>query len=74
LFWTWKCQHGKSGRPGVSKDVRELIRTMSRNNSLWESPRIHSELLKLGISISQATVAKYMVGIQNRHPKIGVHF
>jgi len=65
LFWTWKCRHGKSGRPGISKDVRELIRTMSKNNSLWGAPRIHGELLKLGINVSQATVAKYMV----RHPK-----
>ena len=29
LFWTWKCRHSKSGRPGISKDVRNLIRTMS---------------------------------------------
>jgi transposase InsO family protein len=65
LFWTWKCRHGKSGRPGISKDVRDLIRTMSKNNSLWGAPRIHGELLKLGINVSQATVAKYMV----RHPK-----
>ena len=65
LFWTWKCRHGKPGRPGISKDVRDLIRTMSKNNSLWGAPRIHGELLKLGINVSQATVAKYMV----RHPK-----
>jgi putative transposase len=38
---------------------------MSKNNSLWGAPRIHGELLKLGINISQATVAKYIV----RHPK-----
>jgi len=34
---------------------------MSRANPLWGAPRIHGELLKLGIGISQATVAKYMV-------------
>ena len=38
---------------------------MSRENPLWGAPRIHSELLKLGVKISQASVAKYMV----RHPK-----
>ena len=65
LFWTWKCRHGKSGRPGIPKDVRELIRTMSKNNATWGAPRIHGELLKLGIRFSQATVAKYML----RHPK-----
>jgi len=42
-------------------DVRELIRTMSAGNPLWGAPRIHGELLKLGIEVSQASVAKYMV-------------
>jgi putative transposase len=36
-----------------------LIRTMSAANALWGAPRIHGELLKLGITISQATVAKH---------------
>jgi putative transposase len=65
LFWIWKCRHGKPGRPGIRKNVCDLIRTMSKNNSLWGAPRIHGELLKLGINVSQATVAKYMI----RHPK-----
>jgi putative transposase len=64
-YWTWKVRHGKAGRPCVPKETRELIRTMSRNNVLRGTPRIHSELLKLGIKISQASVAKYMV----RHSK-----
>src|SRR5262245_27900415 len=34
---------------------------MSEANPLWGAPRIHGELLKLGIAVSQATVAKYMV-------------
>jgi hypothetical protein len=34
---------------------------MSRSNSLWGAPRIHGELLKLGLKVSEATVAKYMV-------------
>ena len=38
---------------------------MSRSNPLWGAPRIHGELLKLGIEVSQATVSKYMV----RHRK-----
>jgi transposase InsO family protein len=37
-----------------------LRRTMSRDNPLWGAPRIHGELLKLGIDIAQSTVAKYM--------------
>ena len=34
LFWTWKIRGGKRGRPTVPKEVRELIRTMSRENPL----------------------------------------
>ena len=64
-YWTWKVRHGRSGRPQLSKETRDLIRKMSRENPLWGAPRIHSELLKLGVEISQASVAKDMI----RHPK-----
>ena len=60
LFWTWKSRR-RTGRPTVPSDVRALIRTMSQANPLWGAPRIHGELLKLGIDVCQATVAKYMV-------------
>jgi putative transposase len=60
LFWTWKSRR-RVGRPTVPLEVRTLIRTMSHANPLWGAPRIHGELLKLGIDVSQATVAKYMV-------------
>ena len=60
LFWTWKSRR-RGGRPYVPPDVRTLIRTMSRDNPLWGAPRIHGELLKLGIDVSQASVAKYMM-------------
>jgi putative transposase len=52
LFWTWKSRH-RAGRPAVPHDVRALIRDMSTANPLWGAPRIHGELLKLGISVSQ---------------------
>ena len=61
LFWTWKVRHGTTGRPTVSREVRDLIRTMSRENPLWGAPRIHGELLKLGITIGQTSVSKYMI-------------
>lgn len=35
LFWTWKVRHGQPGRPATPKDVRDLIRSMSRENPLW---------------------------------------
>ena len=55
LFWAWKVRHGKSGRPAVPKEVRTLIRTMSRENPLWGAPRIHGELLKLSIDIGETS-------------------
>jgi putative transposase len=59
LFWTWKSRRGP-GRPSVPADIRALIRTMADANPLWGAPRIHGELRKLGIAVSQSTVAKYM--------------
>jgi hypothetical protein len=41
VFWTWKVRHGRPGRSAVAKDVRELIRKLSRENPLWGAPRIH---------------------------------
>lgn len=65
LYWRWKSRAKNSGRPCVSREIREIIKQMSTANPLWGAPRIHGELLKLGIQLSQATVAKYMV----RHGK-----
>jgi hypothetical protein len=61
LFWTWKIRHGRPGRPPVSTETRELIRRLSRENPLWGAPRIHGELLKLGIDVGETSVGKYMV-------------
>jgi len=61
LFWSWKIRHGQPGRPAVPKDVRELIRTMSRENPGWGAPRIHGELLKIGIDVGETSVSKYLV-------------
>ena len=61
LYWRWKSRSRIGGRPATSEDIRKLIREMSCRNVLWGAPRLHGELLKLGIEVSQATVAKYMV-------------
>ncbi len=58
LYWTWRIRSGRPGRPAVPKEVRELIRTMSRENPLWGAPRIDGELLKLGIDIGETSVGK----------------
>jgi len=58
-YWRWKSRP-RDGRPATPADVRRLIREMSVANPLWGAPRIHGELLKLGIDVGQTTVAKYM--------------
>jgi putative transposase len=66
LFWTWNVRRGKPGRPPVPREVRDLIRRMSRENPGWGAPRIHGELLKLGINVGETSVSKYLV--RNRKP------
>jgi transposase InsO family protein len=58
--WRWKSR-SRGGRPQVELELRTLIRQMSVENQLWGAPRIHGELLKLGFSVAQSSVAKYMV-------------
>ena len=60
LYWKHKSR-GKAGRPRVPGEVRALIRKIGITNPIWVAPRIHGELLKIGIDVSQSTVAKYMV-------------
>ncbi len=61
LFWRWKSRPRKSGRKTIAPGIITLIRDMNRANPLWGAPRIHGELLKLGITLAQRTVANYMV-------------
>ena len=58
-YWRWKSRC-RSGRPIVPLEIRRLIREVSIANPLWGAPRIHGELLKLGIDVGQTSVAKYM--------------
>jgi putative transposase len=60
LWWTWKSRR-RMGRLTVPADIRALIRTMAQANPRWGAPRMHGELLKLGIEVCQTTVAKYLV-------------
>ena len=56
LLWTCKVRRGQPGPPAVTKDVREPVRGMSRENPLWGAPRIHGEPLKLGIDIGETSL------------------
>jgi len=59
-YWRWKSR-SLGGRPPIDAELRRLIREMSLANPLWGAPRIHGELLKLGYTVAQSTVTKYMV-------------
>ena len=63
LYWAWKSRR-RWGRPAIGRELRDLIRQMSRANPLWGAPRIHGELLKLGLTVSQATVSQYMLRLR----------
>jgi len=60
FYWRWKSRP-LGGRPPIDMELRVLIRRMSLENPLWGAPRIHGELLKLGLEVAQSSVAKYMV-------------
>jgi hypothetical protein len=64
-YWRWKSRRC-GGRPKIDPEIRELIRRMNRENPLWGAPRIHGELLMLGIEVAESTVAKYMT--KSRRP------
>src|SRR5262249_2455258 len=51
-YWRWKSRP-RGGRPTTPSDIRRLIREMSVANPLWGAPRIHGELLKLGVDVGQ---------------------
>src|SRR5262250_107172 len=59
-FWRWKSRQ-RAGRPKIDRELRDLIRRMSRENPKWGASRIHGELLMLGFEVAQSTVSKYMV-------------
>ncbi len=54
-YWRWKSRV-RGGRPKTPLEIRQLIRDMSIANPLWGAPRIHGELLMLGIDVGQTTV------------------
>jgi transposase InsO family protein len=68
-YWRWKSRR-RAGRPAIDHEIRRLVRQMSIENPLWGAPRIHGELLILGIEVAQSTVAKYMAKLR-RPPSQG---
>ena len=59
-LWSWKSRRGRMGRPQVGSELADLVRTIALANPIWGAPRIHGELLKLGLDVSRRTVARLM--------------
>jgi len=59
-FWSKKSRAGRGGRPTLDRELRQLIRRMSKANPTWGAPRIRNELAKIGIEVSCSTAAKYL--------------
>lgn len=64
-LWRWKSR-SRGGRPKITREIRDLIRRISLENPLWGAPRIHGELMMIGIDVAESTVAKYMVKRRGR--------
>ena len=61
LYWRWKSRSRKPGRPKIEEEIRKLIRRMSRENPLWGTPRIQSELALVGYVVAASTIDKYRI-------------
>jgi hypothetical protein len=59
-YWRFLSRR-RRGRPKITPELRNLIRSMVAENPTWGAPRIHGELLKLGFEISESTVSRYLV-------------
>jgi hypothetical protein len=70
LFWRWKSRRGL-GRPAVPAEIRQLIREMSVANPLWGAPRIHGELLRLGIDMGKPALPSIWCAGETRHRRAG---
>src|SRR5438445_743864 len=58
--WTKLSARPIAGRPPVNAEIKALVTRMAAANPLWGAPRIHGELLRLGIDVSERTVSRLM--------------
>ncbi len=56
----WPRRTRRPGRPRIAAESRHLIQQMAVENRLWGAPRIHGELVKLGVAVSERTVSRYL--------------
>src|SRR5256886_6936974 len=60
-YWTQLSGRPTGGRPPVNAEITALVREMAAANPRWGAPRIHGELLKLGIDVAERTVSRLML-------------
>ncbi len=60
LYWRFRSRRKRVGRPRTRQEIRDLIKRMAAENGTWGAPRIHGELLKLGVAVSERTVSRYL--------------
>jgi putative transposase len=65
-YWTQLSGRPTGGRPAVNAEIKVLVTRMVAANPLWGAPRIHGELLKLGLDVSERTVSRL---IPKRRPQ-----
>jgi len=65
LYWRWRSRP-RGGRPKIDAEIRAFIRRLANENASWGAPRIQGELLKLGLVVSERTVARYLARLQRR--------
>ena len=72
FYWRRKSRGAYRGRPKLSPELKSLVLKLSTANPLWGAPRIHGELLKLGIEISERSVSGIIREIiQKHHHRLG---
>ena len=57
--WTRRSRR-RDGRPTIDHEIRTLVREMAAANPLWGAPRIHGEIGKLGLDVSERTVSRLL--------------
>jgi hypothetical protein len=65
FYWRWRSRP-RGGRPKITSEIRALIRRMAEDNAGWGAPKIHGEILKLGLEVSERTAARYLRRIRRR--------
>src|SRR5437660_6540731 len=59
-YWTQLSRRPTRVRPPIHAEIKALVLRMAAANPLWGAPRIHGELLKLGIAVAERTVSRLL--------------